>query len=109
MSAFGGILGGNDEVRNSRRWMTRKTANSQLIDSRMTQLQTLTSKSGSGAVNLAHTYPLRLLACYVPQFVSGRTVKEQLIHDQINFVRHVQRLDKSINEANWVQLDADGC
>ena len=29
------------------------------------------------------------------------TVQEQVVHDRVNLVRLVRRLDKSVNEANW--------
>jgi SNARE protein 1 len=29
------------------------------------------------------------------------TVKEQVVHDRVNLVRLVRRLDKSVNEADW--------
>ena len=32
---------------------------------------------------------------------SEMTVKEQVVHDRVNLVRLVRRLDKSVNEAAW--------
>lgn len=29
------------------------------------------------------------------------TVKEQVVHDRVNLVRLMRRLDKSVNEADW--------
>jgi hypothetical protein len=29
------------------------------------------------------------------------TVKEQIVHDRVNLVRLMRRLDKSVNEADW--------
>ena len=44
-------------------------------------------------------YPL--LLPHVPSFLSDMTVKEQVVHDRVNLVRLMRRLDKSVNEADW--------
>jgi hypothetical protein len=36
-----------------------------------------------------------------PNFSSKMTVKEQIVHDRVNLVRLMRRLDKSVNEADW--------
>jgi hypothetical protein len=36
-----------------------------------------------------------------PNFSPKMTVKEQIVHDRVNLVRLMRRLDKSVNEADW--------
>ena len=36
-----------------------------------------------------------------PNFSPKMTVKEQIVHDRVNLVRLMRRLDKSANEGDW--------
>lgn len=55
-----------------------------------------------------HEYLLQPRPLIIPFFLSSfpifspiMTVKDQIVHDRVNLVRLMRRLDKSVNEADW--------
>ena len=49
----------------------------------------------------ASTFNIPFFLSSYPNFSPKMTVKEQIVHDRVNLVRLMRRLDKSVNEDDW--------